>query len=264
VEAFLRTRTGGEVYLPGVPLGELYGQELMEWLKKHHVNLQLGQAVRQVNLCRNRVDHLILRDGRSLQADAYVLAVAPHRLPALFEPGTHLTALEQVQRLEVSPITSVHFWHDRPITNLPHAVLFDRTAQWLFNRGAVSISPYSTMPEQDAYYTQVVISAARQLLPMGHDAIQHLIASELCEFFPEAQQARLLHCRVITEKTATFSVVPGIDAYRPHQATSIPNLFLAGDYTQTGWPATMEGAVRSGYLAAEQVIKHFSPVAGSC
>ncbi|HMP16261.1 MAG TPA: FAD-dependent oxidoreductase, partial [Gemmatales bacterium] len=114
------------------------------------------------------------------------------------------------------------------------------------------------------YYTQVVISAARQLLPMGHDAIQHLIASELCEFFPEAQQARLLHCRVITEKTATFSVVPGIDAYRPHQATSIPNLFLAGDYTQTGWPATMEGAVRSGYLAAEQVIKHFSPVAGSC
>lgn len=240
VEAFLSSRTGGQVNIPSVPLGELYGTKLLTWLSQHQVTLRLNTAVKEVVLANGKVKHLVVRDGEIVQADHYILALPPHRLRGLFaEP---LPFLDQVEKLDVSPITSVHFWHDRPITHLPHAVLLDRHPQWLFNRGEVN---------DRQYYTQVVISAARELNGMGNEAIQQLIEAEVKEFFPLAREAHLLHWRVVTEKTATFSVVPGVDAQRPTQATSIPNLYLAGDYTQTEWPATMEGAVRSGYLAAK-------------
>jgi uncharacterized protein with NAD-binding domain and iron-sulfur cluster len=89
---------------------------------------------------------------------------------------------------------------------------------------------------------------------MGHEEVQSLIVAELSQLFPAAESARILRARVVTEHGATFSAVPGVDAIRPDQASPLPNLFLAGDWTATGWPATMEGAVRSGYLAAEKVL----------
>jgi squalene-associated FAD-dependent desaturase len=271
VEAFLSSRTGGQVNIPNVPLGELYGNKLLTWLVQHQVKVRLNTAVKEVILTNGRMKHLVLRDGEIVQADTYILALPPHRLRALFAES--LPFLDQVEKLDVSPITSVHFWHDRPITELPHAVLLDRHSQWLFNRGEVSTELLSTMGDateqaphpqplspggRGVYYTQVVISAARELSGMGNDAILQLIEAEVKEFFPLSRDARLLHWRVVTEKTATFSVVPGVDAQRPRQTTSIPNLFLAGDYTQTEWPATMEGAVRSGYLAVQALTRNSS------
>jgi squalene-associated FAD-dependent desaturase len=271
VEAFLSSRTGGQVNIPSVPLGELYGTKLLTWLTQHQVALRLNTAVKEVVLFKGKVKHLVLRDGEIMQADHYILALPPHRLRGLFADS--LPFLDQVEKLDVSPITSVHFWHDRPITELPHAVLLDRHSQWLFNRGEVSAELLNRMGEateqtphpqplspggRGVYYSQVVISAARELSGMGNDAILQLIEAEVKEFFPLAREAQLLHYRVVTEKTATFSVVPGVDAQRPTQTTSIPNLFLAGDYTQTEWPATMEGAVRSGYLATQVLLRNRS------
>ncbi len=89
---------------------------------------------------------------------------------------------------------------------------------------------------------------------MGHDEVQRLILEELARLFPEAAAATVRRVRVVTERAATFSAVPGVDKWRPSQASPIPNLLVAGDWTATGWPATMEGAVRSGYLAAEALL----------
>jgi uncharacterized protein with NAD-binding domain and iron-sulfur cluster len=148
---------------------------------------------------------------------------------------------------------SVHLWYDQPITKLPHVVLIDSIGQWLFSRGL-------TVPGE--HYYQVVISAAHAVAEWGRERIAETIARELQSFFPDARSATLRRSKVIIEHTATFSAEAGIDQLRPTSTTHIPNLYLAGDWTQSGWPATMEGAVRSGYLAAEALLQqHGTPTA---
>src|SRR5262249_58083459 len=103
-------------------------------------------------------------------------------------------------------------------------------------------------------YLEVVVSAWRDLREPGRDEISRRITGELARVFPAVGGARVLRSRVVTEHSATFSAVPGVDRWRPPQASPVANLAVAGDWTATGWPATMEGAVRSGYLAAGAVL----------
>ncbi len=103
-----------------------------------------------------------------------------------------------------------------------------------------------------------MVSASRQFDALGHTEVQRLIVEELARLLPNAQQAVVKRARVVTERAATFSVVPGVDRWRPSSRGPIDNLFLAGDFTATGWPATMEGAVRSGYQAAEAILESVS------
>ncbi len=141
---------------------------------------------------------------------------------------------------EHSPITGIHLWFDRPVTSLPHATLLDRTIQWMFNKS-------------EGRYIQLVVSASRSLTEMPRADVIALAVKELAEFFPAAREAKLEKAHVVKEIRATFSAQPGLEMRRPLSRTRISNLFLAGDWTRSGWPATMEGAVRSGYLAAEAV-----------
>jgi len=149
-----------------------------------------------------------------------------------------------VSRFTHSPITGIHLWFDRAITDLPHAVLLDRTIQWMFNKSG-------------GRYIQLVVSASRSLTEMPRGEVIELALGELAEFFPLVRDAKLEKAHVVKEVRATFSASPGLEAERPVSETPLANLFLAGDWTRSGWPATMEGAVRSGYLAAEAVARHF-------
>ncbi len=247
VDGFLRHPRGFEVELPAVPLGRLYGDELLGWLDRHGVRLHLGRAARAVRLSDDRVQGVALRDGGEVEADWYVAAVPFDRLLDLLPPDAagRFPAFAGLRQLETSPITSVHLWYDRPITDLPHVVLVDCVGQWLFNRGEVA---------PGEHYVQIVVSAARDFRGLGRDEVRRRVADETARLFPAAAGATLLRGRVVTEHAATFSAVPGVDRWRPEQASPIPNLLLAGDWTATGWPATMEGAVRSGYLAAEALL----------
>jgi squalene-associated FAD-dependent desaturase len=247
VDGFLRHRRGFEVELPTVPLGRLYGDELRGWLEKHQVDLQLGQAVRAFRVAGGRVTGLELRQGGVVEADWYISTVPFDRLLDLL-PGETVEAhscFRDLRRLETSPITSVHLWYDRPVTELPHVVLVDCVGQWVFNRG-------ETAPGE--HYVQVVVSAARQFRGLGHEEVQACIVAEMARLFPAGAEAPR-RVRVVTEHAATFSAVPGVDRWRPAQESPVGNLFVAGDWTATGWPATMEGAVRSGYLAAEALLR---------
>ncbi len=141
---------------------------------------------------------------------------------------------------EHSPITGIHLWFDRSITQLPHATLLDRTIQWMFNKS-------------DGRYLQLVVSASRSLVEMPRAEVIALALSELADFFPLVKEAKIEKAHVVKEIRATFSAGAGLEKRRPVSATKFPNFFLAGDWTRSGWPATMEGAVRSGYLAAEAV-----------
>jgi squalene-associated FAD-dependent desaturase len=247
VDGFLRHRRGFEIELPAVPLGRLYGEELQAWLDRHGIRLLLNQGAKQIVVCDNAVSAIDLRDGSRIEADWYIAAVPFDRLldllpPAVVEAHPYFKNLRQ---LETSPITSVHLWYDRPVMELPHVVLVDCAGQWVFNRGEVA---------PGEHYVQVVVSAARQFRGLGREEVQRRIIAELSSLFPTAATAMLQRARVVTEHAATFSAVPGVDRWRPEQATPLANLFVAGDWTATGWPATMEGAVRSGYLAAEALL----------
>ncbi|VTS02178.1 squalene-associated fad-dependent desaturase : Squalene-associated FAD-dependent desaturase OS=Singulisphaera acidiphila (strain ATCC BAA-1392 / DSM 18658 / VKM B-2454 / MOB10) GN=Sinac_5222 PE=4 SV=1: NAD_binding_8: Amino_oxidase [Gemmata massiliana] len=287
-DGFVRHRDGFTVHVPTVPLGRLYGDELCAWFAAHNVEVRENAGVKRLivgeppppsplpegkgekelsaHVASNPagsptgspfpdrrgdggggIRGIELRDGSTLSADWYVLAVPFDRVADLLPED--LVAREpyfgNVKNLTASPITSVHLWFDRATMKLPHAVLIDCLGQWVFDRGEVA---------PGEFYLQVVVSAARDLKGLGRDEIQRRIVEELGRVFPPVSAAKLLRAKVVTEHTATFSAVPGIDQWRPVQASPIANLALAGDWTATGWPATMEGAVRSGYLAAEAIL----------
>jgi uncharacterized protein with NAD-binding domain and iron-sulfur cluster len=285
-DGFIRHRDGFVVHVPTVPLGRLYGEELRAWLAKHGVEVQEGVGVKRLILQepppaplpsgRGETDHshienirgsamppppsfpgkgvgglgglhaLELRDGTTLSADWYVLAVPFDRVTDLLpEELARDPYFAGVKNLTPSPITSVHLWFDRPTLKLPHATLIDSLCQWVFDRGEVA---------PGEFYLQVVVSAARDLKGLGREEVQRRIVEELGRIFPSIAKAQLIRAKVVTEHTATFSAVPGVDQWRVPQGSPVPNLAVAGDWTATGWPATMEGAVRSGYLAAEAIL----------
>ena len=246
VEGFMRTREGFVVHVPTVPLGRFYGEELRGWLSEQGVDLRENAAVRKLQLNDGIVSEVVLRDGTTLAADWFVLAVPFERvLDLLPEELAAMPYFANIQHLAPSPIASVHLWFDRPTMSLPHAVLVDCLGHWAFNRGEV-------LPGE--HYVQVVISAARSVSELSREELTRRIVEELGTLFPAARAASLLRSKVVTERTATFSAVPGVDRFRPLQASPVRNLVLAGDWTATGWPATMEGAVRSGDLAAAALL----------
>lgn len=256
VDAFLANRRGWQVRIPVVPLDTLYGTKAAEWFRQRGAELRLKAGVQRILLEEGRVAGVELRTGERLAADHVVLAVPHHRLPPLLpaplQDDPHFAGLSQ---LETAPISSVHLWFDRPITDLPHAVFVERLSQWMFNRTVLASRDTKT---NGPYYYQIVISASRGLSGRPQQEVIAEVVKELAAVWPQTADAGLRHSRLITEHKAVFSPRPGVDALRPAQQTPVPNLQLAGDWTATGWPATMEGAVRSGYLAAENVLRQLN------
>jgi squalene-associated FAD-dependent desaturase len=164
---------------------------------------------------------------------------------------------EKLGQFENAPITGIHLWFDRQISDLDHAVLLDRTIQWMFHKSRLQPSrTQATNGNNASSYVELVVSSSKTLIDKSRNEIVDLALAEVREFLPAARQANLLKSTVIKEVNATYSPRPGIDAHRPTPVTAWPRVFLAGDWTATGWPATMEGAVRSGYLAAEALARY--------
>jgi uncharacterized protein with NAD-binding domain and iron-sulfur cluster len=172
--------------------------------------------------------------------------------------AAHLAAA--LDHFSTSPITGIHLWFDRQISDLDHAVLLDRTIQWMFHKSRlIEVRNHearnSDSPEGSGSYVELVVSCSRSLVEKSKSEIVELAIKEAEEFFPAAREAKLVKSTIIKEVHATYSPAPGIDQYRPRPETAWPRVFLAGDFTATGWPATMEGAVRSGYLAADALAR---------
>lgn len=261
VDGFMAASEAYEVQVPQVPLGELFGRRIENWLTEAGVQVVLGAAVEQVEGGTQaggalRATAVRLAGGERQEFDAIVVALPWRRAREAFDDAlaSQLPELARLDEIESAPISGVHLWFDREITPLPHAVLVGKQSQWLFNRGRCK-SGENGAPI--GHYYQVVISASRSLAGRDREQAIREIVMELASIWPAAGQAELLHARLVTEQTAVFSLKPGLEQLRPQQQTALSNLALAGDWTRTGWPATMEGAVRSGYLAAEAVLKGF-------
>jgi squalene-associated FAD-dependent desaturase len=280
VDAFLANASGWQVQIPTVPLDTLYGTRLTSWLAGRGAQIRLQAGVERLAMEEGRAVGAVLRSGETVPAEQMIVAV-PHWLVLDLLPAEcgQDHDLAKVRELETAPISSVHLWFDRPIlfppdskeataiaggevAELPHAVLVDRLSQWIFNRdvlhsqtpaAAENARPADDLQQRHSY--QVVISASRNIASQAQQEVIDQVVGELADVFPRAAGAKLLYARLVTEHRAVFSVRLGAESCRPPQQSPISNVQLAGDWTRTGWPSTMEGAVRSGYLAAENVLR---------
>jgi squalene-associated FAD-dependent desaturase len=248
-ESFMKSAEAGKMGVPSIPLSDLYGVAI-EYIRARGGEVLLRSTVSAVGTKQNSVG--ILANAAERQFD-YAILAAPFQSAANLLPsdaaGEELKG--RLAHFEASPITGIHLWFDREISPLPHAVLLDRTIQWMFHKSKIHEQRESG---QQGSYIELVVSASKSLVQKSREEVLKIAIGELSEFFPAVKEAKLVKAAVIKEVYATYSIVPGLDQYRPNAKTAWPRIFLAGDWTATGWPATMEGAVRSGYLAAEAVM----------
>jgi squalene-associated FAD-dependent desaturase len=288
-KAFLGSRNGYRVGIPTVPLADLY-EGCREAVTNKGGEVRVRCGVRKIRVEQDRFKAAILEDGSMLAADACISAVPHDLLPDLLPEETKQGSawLEGLRHLKTSPITSVHFWFEKQVMTEPFLTLMDHTTQWIFNKTLLSVGRDGSgrseglpvtgdleAPDETArrpahltgdgacgatptgQYLQLVISASYDLVPRSRQEIIDLCRRELADVLPATRDAKVRKATVIKEVNATFSPEPGVDRWRPGQNIGLANFFLAGDWTQTGWPSTMEGAVRSGYLAAEALAASF-------
>jgi squalene-associated FAD-dependent desaturase len=265
-ESFLKSRVAFRMGVPTVPLTELYNRG-GEYISARGGELRFRATVESFR--GEFADVKLLTTGGEESFDFVVMAVPFDGLSQMLPQTSAAEPLRQtLGRFETSPITGIHLWFDRQITDLEHAVLLDRTIQWMFHKSKLLEGrpdgngrgrPSDSRREADATppnsYVELVVSSSRTLVDKSKSEIVDLALSELREFFPGARAANLVKSTVIKEVHATYSPRPGIESFRPRPETVWPRVFLAGDWTATGWPATMEGAVRSGYAAAQCVAR---------
>ena len=249
LDSFLRNRRGYRMGIPTVPLSELYSTRAFG----ARCTVHLGAAVAGLQMAGNRVEALCLQSGEVRRADCFISALPADSLAGLIpeEQRRWWPALQRCSALEWSPITGIHLWFDRPVMEQDHITVCGRTIQWVFNKSAIAGG--GAGKAAGPQYVQLVISASRSLTMLRREEILEQALGELAEIAPQSKAARLERAVVVRETNATPSFPPGTDAQRPGPDTPFANLFLAGDWTASGWPPTMEGAVRSGYRAAERV-----------
>jgi hypothetical protein len=252
-ESFLRSAEGGRLGIPARPLSDFFGP-VVATARGLGVDVRMNVGVDGIS--RGEDGRWRVRvAGEEIEAGAVVLAgdlrgteKLMRVLVGLVHGASALLAVNP-ERFVAAPITTVHLWYDREVTDLDHSVLLDTRVQWMFCKS--QIRGWETARGS---YLELVISASWAEIAMGREEILASALREVVMFFPRVRDARLVKSAVLKEARATFSVVPGLDAYRPSQRTELPGLFLAGDWTATEWPSTMEGAVRSGRLAAGEVL----------
>ncbi len=249
-ELFMNSAQAGRMGVSTVPLSQLYaGAEA--FLKRNGAELHLNSNIESAAWDEETSQWTIATRSGEIVSDYLILALpfeATAKLIPNLPPAEGAEALvTQIEHHEHWPISSVHLWFDREITDLPHAVLLDREIHWMYNKGR--LQPWRKVKGS---YLELVQSASRAFAARERNEAIAQAVSELAEFFPAVRTAKLEKAALVKEIRATFGVPPGIDRFRPDaQSSPWPNLFLAGDWTATGWPSTMESAARSGHLAAE-------------
>ncbi|GAA2212091.1 hydroxysqualene dehydroxylase HpnE [Nonomuraea monospora] len=226
-----------------VPLGDIHDRAAGEALRDAGVRVLPRTRVRAVALGGEGIEAFYA--GGSRRADAVVLAV-PHDVAARLVPAAAGADASRFVRLGASPIVNVHLRYDRRVTDLPFAAGVGTPVEWVFDRTAAAGC--------GGQYLAVSLPAATRVVDWPVEEFRRVFPGAVAELFPAARRAWLVEFFVTRERSATFLGAPGTAALRPGPRTGSPRVFLAGAWTATGWPATMEGAVRSGRAAAEALL----------
>jgi squalene-associated FAD-dependent desaturase len=246
-ESFLRSAEGGRLGIPAAPLSEFF-QPVLGHACSLGVDVRLGSGADALTQTADG-RWQITSGGEQIEAEAVILATNlrdTQRLLSALAPDQ--PAPVDADKFVSAPITTIHLWYDREVTDLDHAVLLDTRIQWMFAKSRIR-----RWEAARGSYLELVISASWPEIEMSREEILASALREVELFLPRVREATLVKSAVLKEASATFSVTPGLDAFRPPQTTAYPGLYVAGDWTATEWPSTMEGAIRGGRLAAGEL-----------
>ncbi len=253
-EGFLTTRTGYQFGVPTVPLSELYNEPAAEAIRSLGGTVRTKTAVKSITFDRDnrRATGVILQNGEMISANWIVSALQCDQITRLLPPDCLSPAheWEQLAGIPLVPIMGVHLWFDRPIEMPPATALLDRSFEWVFNRNSL----YPKLSGEPAFLS-LVISASSRFDTASREDVVALALRELGDAFPAIADAELVHSSVVRWPKATISPSSDVHLKRSGPSTPYSNVVLAGEWTNTGWPSTMEGAAISGINAAHYILQ---------
>jgi zeta-carotene desaturase len=252
VESLLKSAEGGRLGVPTEPLSEFYAG-VARLAERQGTEVRLRASVEKIERVGD-VWRAVTSDGEVVAAKTLVLALpfeqARNLLATIAEPSAAVRGvMEGFAEFVHAPITTIHLWLDCEVTEMEQAALLDTRIQWMFNKSRIR------RRASGEHYYELVISASHAELKKTREEILASAMEEFGSFFPAVRAAKVLRAGVLKEARATFSVTPGLERFRPAADSLGDGIFLAGDWTKTDWPSTMEGGVRSGRIAAERVAK---------
>ena len=232
------------------------GDPAKEYLTRHGCQLMLGSPVTKLPVSADEIQGVDLGSGEQVTGDVYLSALPSDALLKVLPENVvnDHPLFGHLRGLATSPIVNVHLWYDRPVMHGDFCALVDSPLQWVFNQTSILAKGSGAEADTSGQHICVSISAAWDYINHPREALTKIIIEEMAEVFPLAKKARVARSVVVKQRHATFRCLPGAGDLRPGCRTPINNLFLAGEWTATGWPSTMEGAVRSGYNAAGAII----------
>jgi hydroxysqualene dehydroxylase len=235
--------------IPRTGLSDCYTDAAARVITSRGGSVELGRDVRALLVSNGECHGVKLADDTLIEAQTVLSAVPWHVLPKLLPDDAVGTQpfFSRILNLHPAPIISLYLWFDRPVTDVEFVGLRGTTVQWLFNKGKILGTGEN--------YVSLVLSGAHDHIARSKEDLLDTALRELSSLLPGMSDARLTHSLVIKERFATFSPCVGVDASRPPAVTPVRGLYLAGDWTDTSLPATIEGAVQSGYTAAEAILQ---------
>jgi squalene-associated FAD-dependent desaturase len=245
---FLRKKSDSAILLPIVGQTKLYASGAENILLNNGVKIFVNSEVDSVEIQNSRAVGILLRDGIIFKAKNIISTIPPHALRKIIpNRERNKKPFNDLEKFAVSPIISVNLWFDMEFMNVDYIGLIGNHLQWLFNRRRIMDEKKSTS------YITGVISGAYKYIDIPKEKLLDSALRDIHAVFPDSRKAKLVSSIIIKEKRATFSATNSNEKYRPVPETSIGNFYLAGDWTDTGLPATIEGAVLSGFKAAKLI-----------
>lgn len=246
-ETFSRNASGSSIMIPAVGLSELFVDGAVRYLHDHRGRILLNASVSEILFSRFKVKGVKLHNGHQFSAKAIVSAIPYFSWGKIFPAQTfhEKEVLLTLENIPSSPIITINVWLDREIIQEDFISLLGTKIQWVFNKNKIF-----KRNNRNGQYLSLVISGADEMISMSKSQLLDIAMRELAIYFPEAKDARMLHSLIIKEKFATFRSRPDINKLRPSPITHWENFFLAGDWIATGLPATIEGAISSGFRSA--------------
>jgi len=249
--AFFGSRKNSSMVIPKKGLSSVLVDGAVEYIQKRGGKILTNVSVKQISIRASHLESVTLESGEVIKPTMVISAVPYFDIPKLFGNAESI-GLNNIDKFVSSPIITIHLWLDAHFMQEQFAALLDSPIHWVFNKSKI----YGRENE-GLMYLALVVSGAHDLVEKEKDEIVEIAHCELKRFYPTASVAKVIHSLIIKEKRATFSPKVGLDQFRPGHQTAVDNLFLAGDWTDTKLPATIEGAVQSGFDCANAIDKIF-------
>ena len=250
-QAFMHTRQDSTMVIARTGLSDLYTEDARKYIEDRGGEVRLNADAVSINFDGDRAEGVQMRSGEVIKADTMISAVpyfALRRiLPEEILASSH--SFRNLKEFKSAPIVSINLWYAKPVADLEFAGLLDSRIEWVFNKNAISGEGQSGYQ-----HLALVISGAHEAAKLTKDALIELAVTEMRRFFPAARDQQPIHAFVVREQDATVSHTVGVAHLRPAHQTEFKNFFLAGDWTDTGLPATIESAVQSGHECARLVL----------